>query len=136
MDKKMTLLLFLLLATADVSWSVSQNCVLIVGEPVTSEISGYTQNVTEELQVRLIFVEQAIDTVASLISTALLLPGSCDARICTKTAACDQIIGVVGDIDSEMTRTVHTIASRSNLTVTMVAVAASSTFLTWPSLMS
>ena len=42
---------------------------------------------------------------------------------------CSEVIGVVGDFDSSAARIIHTLASRSNLNITLVAAVAPSTFL-------
>ena len=43
-------------------------------------------------------------------------------------ASCDEIIGVVGDIDTCTANIIHTLASRSNLSIAMVATSKPSTF--------
>ena len=45
---------------------------------------------------------------------------------------CSEMIGVVGDLDSSAARIIHTLASRSNLNITLVAAVAPSTFLPVP----
>ena len=42
---------------------------------------------------------------------------------------CSEVIGVVGDLDSTTASIIHTLASRSNLNITLVAAVAPSTFL-------
>ena len=42
---------------------------------------------------------------------------------------CSEVIGVVGDLDSSTASIIHTLASRSNLNITLVAAVAPSTFL-------
>ena len=44
-------------------------------------------------------------------------------------SGCSEVIGVVGDIDFKTASILHTLASRSNLTLTLVAAVAPSTFL-------
>ena len=44
-------------------------------------------------------------------------------------SSCSEVIGVVGDLDSTTARITHTLASRSNLNITVVAAVAPSTFL-------
>ena len=42
---------------------------------------------------------------------------------------CSEVVGVVGDIDFKTASILHTLASRSNLTLTLVAAVAPSNFL-------
>ena len=44
-------------------------------------------------------------------------------------SSCSEVIGVVGDIDFSTASIIHTLASRSNLNITLVAAVAPSTFL-------
>ena len=44
-------------------------------------------------------------------------------------SSCSEVIGVVGDLDSTTASITHTLASRSNLNITLVAAVAPSTFL-------
>ena len=44
-------------------------------------------------------------------------------------SGCSEVVGVVGDIDSKTASILHTLASRSNLTLTLVAAVVPSNFL-------
>ncbi len=46
-----------------------------------------------------------------------------------RESVCSEVIGVVGDLDLKTARIIHTLASRANLSVTLVSAVAPSTFL-------
>ena len=68
-------------------------------------------------------------TVSSEIAYEILVDFIVHSTETSSPCACSEVIGVVGDIDSSTVSIIHTLASMSNLSITLVAAVAPSTFL-------
>ena len=94
---------------------------LTTGDPLESRARG-ENNI--EANLDLIQVSGG-EIVIKFISRALQCKYKNNISKCT----CSEVIGVIGDLDFVTASIIHTLASRSNLNITLVAAVAPSTFL-------
>ena len=102
-----------------------EQCILVslpsLHADVQRNCSG-TSEVTEST-VRLVVMDSTVQHAALVGFISAQWRTECQMGVCC------EVIGVVGDLDSETARVIHTIADRSNLDITLVAALTPSTLL-------
>ncbi len=126
-------ILFFIFVTAnsaiDVHKENATRCVLIsqplAKEIKTNDVQKRQENINniQGLDIRMVEVDGSLnyETLVSYILRVFPKDGF--------EGVCSAVIGVVGDLDSQTASVIHTLASRANLSITMVASYAPSSFL-------
>ena len=102
---------------------VNNKCILLALQKGTQCNSNVTIAISTE-SIKLLTVPSDIEheVLVDLVSRQFQLDS-------LDYCPCSEVIGVVGDLDSTTASIIHTLASRSNLNITLVAAVAPSTFL-------
>ena len=102
---------------------VNTKCILVALPTLNTTLGMGNSNITIPTDfIKLI-------TVYTEIEYEVLVDFLAHSTETSSPCACSEVIGVVGDLDSSAARIIHTLASRSNLNITLVAAVAPSTFL-------
>ena len=127
-DKMAAAIFVTVLLLAAVCQSAENHCIIVpffsdnlpeVSKETLDEVQAYLGNISPK--ILLINNEREFDTVIEFISRVFEVNVTDDG--------CSEVIGVVGDLDLKTASIIHTLASRANLSITLVSAVAPSTFL-------
>ena len=122
--------ILLLVIDACVAKQRNNECILVVSDKVLATSISFKHsshvlqdNYTEGTCLKVISIPSNFYAIERFVTTIGYMVGNVTG------SECSEVIGVVGDVDSKTASILHTLASRSNLSLTIVSAVAPSTFL-------
>ncbi len=131
-DSSVLNMLVIVLLLAGVCQSLKQPCILVShfdSNTICEQAVGKTHTASKNESQNIIRIDTVaeFDAVVEFVSRAFKGNQGEHGRVTGDD--CSEVVGVVGDLDLKTASIIHTLASRANLSITLVSAVAPSTFL-------